>query len=163
MKQVNAVIRHKHKGVAVTTVDRAILFIFVKLMEGEVAWVLERKEDIMKKVGFELNLEVRNIELGQTFGMKHSGGFAWTKFARIIKSRRDWEEVDQSIPLGLVGCELLSDSVSLWYRTFIPTDTGIPGSLPGPLWSQVESSDPMKSLFAKKQAVGQIWATACPR
>lgn len=151
MKEVNGVILYKHKGLAVTTADRAILFIFAKLIEGELASVLERKEDITKKVGFELNPEVHKIGLGQMLWHEAFWRFCVNKIVRMEKSTKDWEEVDQSIPLGLVGCELLSDSVSPRYRTFIPTDTGIPGSLNRKPWSQVESSDPMKSLFAKNR------------
>lgn len=74
--EVNGVTLQKHKGVEVTAVDRALLFIFANLIEGEFALVLKRKKDIMKNMEFELNLEVHKIELGETFGMKPSEGFA---------------------------------------------------------------------------------------
>lgn len=52
--------------------------------------------------------------------------------------------------LGLSGCELLSDSVSPRSRALTPTDTGPLGPLPGPPWSPVGSSDPVKACFQKR-------------
>lgn len=42
----------------------------------------------MNKVGFELDLEGQNTELGQTLGMKQFGHFARTEITRMGKCRR---------------------------------------------------------------------------